>query len=402
MALDKLLCASCGAPVPLVSGEQGTCPSCRASYPIPETYRALRDEAIAAARKPEALALSKALGKPPPAIIRAFAVFTSTWFIFIGLGFWLVAGLTISVRAMPWIGRHLFHVNSYDVLSENRQMQLMLLLPIGTLVIGFTLSSWARKRGIVRGGLQAALAASPPSKPYGPKVCRHCAAPLAPAPGALTARCPYCQSDNLVEMPPAWVAKMRSHASALTTEVKKAAKQWADERRTLRRSLIKRFVLWTVFLLLPLWFIFGAAAGGSSSYALPYEHADGPPVDLPPWSKDVAGGRSIEIFKCESADQGFQYKPKCARGRCAIYVLIALRHGEVVRHAAEVPDGSKIDLQIHDRTWLDDRWLTVDSAPISDGHEATTRTPYSGWYRFRLTVPGNDTSPHHYCATVNR
>src|SRR5689334_12115080 len=101
MALDRLLCASCGAPVPLVPGEQGTCPSCGASYPIPDTYRALRDEAIAAARKPEALALSKALGKPPPALLRAFALFSSPWFIFIGLGFWLVAGLTISVRAMP-------------------------------------------------------------------------------------------------------------------------------------------------------------------------------------------------------------------------------------------------------------------------------------------------------------
>ena len=124
MALDPLLCTTCGAPVPLVSGDHGACPSCSATYQIPDTHRALRDEAIANARKPEAVALAKALGKPPPSFIRAFALFSSPWFVAFGLGFWLLVGLTVSIRAMPWLGRHLVHVNSYDVLTEQRQMQL--------------------------------------------------------------------------------------------------------------------------------------------------------------------------------------------------------------------------------------------------------------------------------------
>jgi len=403
MALDHLLCPGCAAPVPLVGGDHGTCPSCGASYPIPDTYQALRDEANATARKPEALALAKALGKPPPLLIRAFAVFSSAWFVMIGLGFWIAGGMVVSVRAMPWIGRHVFHVNTYDVLSESRQMQLMLLLPIGTLVIGFTLTSWARKRGIVRGGLQSALAATPPAVPGGPKTCHRCAAPLAPEPGSLTARCAYCQADNLVEMPQDWVVQMRAHAKKLTKEVDKAERAWNHEKRALRRGLIKRFILWTVFLLVPIWFIFGAVRDNSEKYPdLAYEHAEGPPIELPSWRDEVTKGRSVDLFTCDQATDGFRYKPVCTHGqRCAIYVLVALRHGEVIRHRTQdLPSGSVVDLEMHDEQWLDDGWLTVASAPLSPDHEAITRVPYSGWYRIRITVPGVDHAYHSYCATV--
>ena len=402
MALDPLQCPACAAPVPLVAGDHGTCPACGASYPIPSTYQALRDEANANARKPEALALAKALGKPPPVAIRAFAMFSSAWFVMIGLGFWIAGGIALGVSAMPRIGRVFFHVNTYDVLSEARQMQLMLMVPIGTLVIGFTLSSWARKRGIVRGGLQAALASTPPARPGGPKTCHRCAAPLAPEPGSLTARCAYCQADNLVEMPQDWVDGMRAQAKKLVKEVDKAEKAWTHERRALRRGLILRFTLWTVFLLLPIWFIFGAVAGSNTLFAdLAYEHPTNPPTELPSWRDEVSKARSVDLFACAGPDDGFKYKPSCDRGRCAIYVLVPLRHDEVVRHhAPDLPAGSVADLQMHDERWLDDGWLTVASAPLSPDRDAMTRAPYSGWYRLRVTVPGEDRAYHRYCATV--
>ena len=402
MALDPLLCPGCSAPVPLVVGDQGTCPNCKAAYPIPETYRALRDEANANAKKPEGLALAKALGKPPPLLIRAFAVFSSPWFVILGLGFWIAAGLAVSVRALPWLGRHFFHINTYDVISEGRQLQLSLLLPIATLVIGFTLTSWARKRGIVRGGLQSALAASPPSRPGGPKNCHRCSAPLAPEPGALTARCAYCQADNLVEMPPEWVRQMRVQAKRLEKEVDQAHAAWLRERRSLRRGLVIRFALWTGLLLVPIWFIFGAVSGSHEKYAtLAYEHPEKPPTELPVWRDEVAQGRSVDVFACDKPEDGFKYKPVCDRGRCAILVLVALRHGEVVRHhAGAVPSGTIAELQMHDEQWLGDGWLTVASAPLSPDHDAVTAVPYSGWYRLRVTLPGEDHAWHQYCATV--
>jgi hypothetical protein len=388
MALDPLQCSACAAPVPLVVGDHGTCPACGASYPIPDTYQALRDEANADARKPEALALAKALGKPPPVVIRAFAMFSSAWFVMLGLGFWIVGGLVLSLIAMPRIGRLFFHVNTYDVLSDSRQMQLMLLVPIGTLVIGLTLSSWARKHGIVRGGLQSALAATPPARPGGPKSCRRCAAPLAPNPGSLTARCPYCQADNLVEMPQAWVNGMRAQATKLATEVDKAEQAWTHEKRALRRGLIIRFTLWTMCVLLPLWFIFGAAAGSTSRF--------------PAWGDQMKGSsRVVDLFTCTDPDQGFRYKPDCDGGRCAFYILVPLRHDEVVRHhAPDLPTGSVADLQMNDEQWLDEAWLTIASAPLSPDHDAVTRAPYSGWYRLRVTVPGEDRAYHRYCVTV--
>src|ERR1700755_101956 len=96
MPLDPLLCPGCAAPVPLVAGDRGTCPSCGASYPIPDTYQALRDEADANARKPEEPALGEGLGQPPPRVIRAFAMFSSPWFVMFGLGFWIAAGIAVS------------------------------------------------------------------------------------------------------------------------------------------------------------------------------------------------------------------------------------------------------------------------------------------------------------------
>lgn len=401
MALDPLQCPACSAPVPLVAGEQGTCPSCGARYPIPRTYQALRDEATANARKPEALALATALGKPPPAVIRAFAMFSSTWFVMLGLGFWIAGGIVLSVGAMRPIGRHVFHINTYDVLTEARQMQLMLLVPIATLVIGFTLSSWARKRGIVRGGLQAALSAIPPARPGGPKTCRRCAAPLAPDAGSLTARCAYCQADNLVEMPPAWVRRMRAQAKALVTEVAHAEAAWRDERRGLRRGLVVRFTLWTVFLLVPIWFICGAISDRSAEFPdLAYQHPTNPPTELPAWG-DAVEARGVDLFSCAEPTDGYDYKPVCEHGRCAIYVLVPLRHGEVVRHhAPDLPAGSVAELQMHEQSWLDESWLTVASAPLSAAHDALTRVPYAGWYRLRVTVASADGADHRYCATV--
>lgn len=400
MALDPLQCPACAAPVPLVAGDHGACPSCGGSYPIPGTYQALRDAANADARKPEGLALAKALGKPPPLAIRMFAVFSSAWFVMIGLGFWLAAGMAASAAAMPWIGRHVFRVNTYDVLTAARQMQFMVLLPLGTLVIGFTLSSWARKRGIVRGGLQAALAATPPARAGGPKNCHRCAAPLAPEPGALTARCAYCQADNLVEMPAAWVEQMRAQARTLVKEVDAATRVWTEERRALRRGLLIRFIAWSLAFL-ALWFIFGGVASNSEEFPdLSYEHAANPPTDLPAWHDEVSHGRVVDLFKCDG-DDGYQYMPSCANGRCAIYVLVALRHDEVIRHhSTDLPAGSVIDLQMHDQSWLSDGWLTVASAPVSAGTDAITRVPYSGWYRFRVTVPKR--APYTYCTTLQR
>jgi LSD1 subclass zinc finger protein len=400
--LDPLQCAACAAPVPLVAGEHGICPSCGASYPIPSTYQALRDEASANARKPDALALAKALGKPPPALVQACAMFDSTWFLLGGLGFWIAAGMTSSMLAMPWIGRHLFHINTYDVLAEARAFQLSLLVPLGTLAIGFTLTDWARKRGVVRGGLQSALAATPPTRSGGPKICHRCGSPLAPDLGALTARCAYCQADNLVEMPARWVEGMRAQAKGLVKEVDAASAVWIHERKALRRGLIVRSVAWSV-VLVALWFIFGAGAGPSTTYAsLAYDHAAGPPTELPVW-RDELKSRSVDMFSCTRAAEGYEHRQTCDRGRCVINDLVPLRHGEDVRHQSpNLPDGSVVELQMHDQSFLTDDWATVASAPLSADHPAVTHVPYSGWYRIRITIPGVDHEAPWYCATVKR
>ncbi|HEY6037230.1 MAG TPA: hypothetical protein VIV58_23280, partial [Kofleriaceae bacterium] len=207
-----------------------------------------------------------------------------------------------------------------------------------------------------------------------------------------------------VEMPPEWVRQMRAQAKRLVKEVDQAHAAWLRERRSLRRGLLIRFALWTGLLLLPIWFIFGAVSGSHEQYAtLAYEHPEKPPTELPVWRDEVAQARSVDLFACDKPEHGFKYKPVCERGRCAILVLVALRHGEVVRHhSGAVPSGTIAELQMHDEQWLGDGWLTVASAPLSPDQDALTAVPYSGWYRLRVALPGpgEDRAWHQYCATV--
>jgi hypothetical protein len=163
-------------------------------------------------------------------------------------------------------------------------------------------------------------------------------------------------------------------------------------------------ILWTLLVLLPVWMIFGAADDGSqTSRDLVSQDAAGPPGDFPSWRK-AFDERIVEIFACDHANDGYRYEPTC-RGRsgCTINALTPLHRGEVVRHqSSDMPAGSVVELQIHEQHWLVDDWATVASAPLSAGHDAVTRAPYSGWYRLRVTVPGVDATARWYCATVKR
>jgi hypothetical protein len=267
--------------------------------------------------------------------------------------------------------------------------------------IGIIVSGWAQKRGIQRGGLQAALAASPPEKAGGPKTCRQCGAPLATEPKQLAARCAYCHTDNLVEMPEQWVTKMRSYAKKLSKETKAAAALWATERKALRKSLIRRLVLVSLLLVLPLWLIFGAVSDPDNYSSLAEANVAGPPRDLPRWRVEVKT-RPIAALDCDGdLSVGYSYRTQCRGESCAFYRLAPLRADEVVTHvSSNLPSGSEVQLQMHEQTFYGEEWVTVARAPISSDQIGKTRVPYSGWYRFRVTVPSTSRQWWTYCATL--
>jgi hypothetical protein len=54
--------------------------------------------------------------------------------------------------------------------------------------------------------------------------------------------------------------------------------------------------------------------------------------------------------------------------------------------SADVPEGSEVELQIHERTFLDDLWITVAWGRLTDDPEL--RATLSAWYRLAFHVPG--------------
>src|SRR5262245_8916352 len=120
-SLTPLCCASCGGAVPLAPGERTKCPYCAAEVEIPLAYRELRDaERTVDADHREGIRLARALATVPSAPVRMLAMFDSVWFLWLGLGFWLVAGVTVGVLLPPVIGRW-FGVSTIDVLTEQTQ-----------------------------------------------------------------------------------------------------------------------------------------------------------------------------------------------------------------------------------------------------------------------------------------
>lgn len=386
-SLTPLACAACGGAVPLVAGERTACPFCAAVVEIPPAYRELRDaERSLDAEQREGHALALALAKVPSAPVRMLAMFDSALFVWVGLGFWIVAGVTVGVLVPPILGRW-FGVSTVDVLDERTQGWISMVLPLATFALGVLGAGWARKRAIVRGGLQSLLAARPPERAGGPQRCRQCGAALAVGAKDHAVGCPYCGTDNLVNMPPAWLARMQSHARALGREVAAARKQWDAERRSLRWSLVRRAIFGVLLVGLPSTCVLGASPRRDTT---PIDHAAGPPGALPSWSEHRTRSLPSRGF-CEPgvvSITGFSTRAEdCDDRGCRFHRLVPLAKGEGVRVvSAEPPAESDVALQIHERLMLEDRWVTLTRGSLDD--TPTLWATLSAWYRLEFRVPG--------------
>lgn len=384
--LTPLSCVACGAAVPLAPGESTPCPHCGATVAIPQAYRELRDaEQVVDADRREGHELALALARVPSAPVRMLAMFDSPLFLMFGLGFWITAGVFVGVLLPPVIGRW-FAVSTVDVLSPQLQSTISLVVPLGTFALGLLGAGWARKRAIVRGGLQAALAARGPERSGGPERCRQCGAALAVAARDTAVTCPYCRTDNLVNMPPAWLARMRKHAHALGREVAAARAQYDQQRRSLRTSLILRGIVGALIVLPPATCMMGATDRFGSA---PIEYAAGPPADLPSWRAERSSSLPPRGL-CNPefvALGGIRMRAEdCDAEGCRYHRLVPLAHGEALRIVGdEVPPRTRVLLQVHEQTFLDDHWTTVARADVAD--TPVVRAGLSAWYRVALLVP---------------
>jgi DNA-directed RNA polymerase subunit RPC12/RpoP len=258
--LELLTCGQCATPVVLADAESVRCPSCGADVAVPAAHRA----AFAATRRDqvaraEATALYAQLGAPPRALRAIGLMFDPSGAVrplrgsqhlllrlvgwYYGWALIVVAPLAMLLLAivavnltMRAVGAH-YHANVMDTLPSATRDWLQLPAAFAAMLIGTALGVYGRRRAISRQRLQASLAARPPTRAGGPSACRLCGAPLSVPADARGVRCVYCGADNLVALPPAWLARVGADVGRLDGAIEEASRALTRERARLRRAL---------------------------------------------------------------------------------------------------------------------------------------------------------------------
>jgi predicted RNA-binding Zn-ribbon protein involved in translation (DUF1610 family) len=402
MELRVAGCPSCGAPLP-PAGIEGevTCPSCGTVTSLADGSEAVLREHQSRA---EAEALFARLGRPPRWSQR-FATRLVDWRLWV-LGFPFALGALWWLGAVPrdWIQaawERLFHQRLLHVAPPVLAWLIQASFPI-LLSIGLLVWSLLGERVDARRELQAMLAAKPPETEGGPARCRNCSAPLEVEAGALGTRCPYCGADNLVVLPPEWIATARTMASELVLTTRLARERAAVGRRRMIRAAAWRVPLVGLMLL---YMARGALA--SHGFASWDEmrvslHGGGPPP--------------IGVYAIAGAERGHRLRSytTCANRRlvkeppfdtssshacdalgCEAFAMFALRRGDELHLVRATPGDVAVRIALAPRFFLAGVPVASEtgdqlSSQLLPADELVQRIEISGWYQVRLFTRARD------------
>jgi LSD1 subclass zinc finger protein len=283
-ALQPLLCQSCRAPVPLGETDEATCPSCNARQPLPDAYRELRAAKKLSAEDAKALdALCAEVGRPDPGwkVAAMFLGFTVGILTLVVLAIGAVVGAVFGFLAaakvdagetigaiiivvcaagcglisVPFVGELVVQGvarSSFDAayaLATAESTQFEIDLKVGAVlyllsIVPIALALRTKVKLDKAEALRSQLAARPTQS--GALGCRSCGAPLEVTPGAIAARCLYCQTDNLVAVSVKAAKEERLKARKRHGGVK----ELLDAHRENQRS--DRVSMWAMLALGPL------------------------------------------------------------------------------------------------------------------------------------------------------
>ena len=412
--LHVLQCPQCGAPLSLGSGETTSCAQCRSTVEVPAAHRALRDVARAeSAANREAARLFEELGRRPSRMARLVGlVFHPIALLFFGGSFMLLLLMTVAIAAV-WSLSPLFHANIWDILPESKRTPLILVPSIGAFVAGVVMGVYGRRRVLSTRALQAALAAAPPAHPLDSPHCRVCGAPLELPAGALGARCLYCRADNLVALPPEWIAGVRAYTRTVGAEIETAASALAAEHRRLRRSVILRVSVVLVLIGAIVAYAVDRQATRTTGVTRDWTLAVTDPRFLVRRQVVTPGGRwkFLERMPLRDSCQGKPTvfgAPECDGGGCTGWYYAALRRGERLRLSTTWPHGAEVAIRMHTVFWWplkppgDGFGRVVAEGPIGAEGGVTVEAPWSAWYQIALHAPAAlPNAPVPFCAAVD-
>ncbi|MBM4779949.1 MAG: hypothetical protein GQE15_19765 [Archangiaceae bacterium] len=382
-----MTCAHCGSPVPLSSEAETACPACQTKLLVPERHREARratEEVLA--NEVEARQWLERAGHEPPAILRVFTLLDGG--LFWGLVFpaiFLPMGICLSTTLVPVLIRSIAHVRIVDVWADTTQGALSVGLPFLVLTLGLLISGFARKRVLAQAGLQGALAAKAPAKAAGVWSCRSCSAPLTMGAKAFSARCDYCDSDNLVRFSDRWLSQVQARRDRLIAVVTKASKDWKALRADLRMSLLLRTIFGAGLIALVTVPILSA----KPSYASPSTFdVTKPPNEMPSW---VEHRKSAPTSECTPTriTAWIQGKGPCDERGCHFFSLTSPLAGERVEvQGSTLARGTVVMLEPRIMRFLDSIWAPANEfTTTSDAQLVQFPVGGGGWYRLHLIVP---------------
>ncbi|HVY47541.1 MAG TPA: hypothetical protein VHB21_16745 [Minicystis sp.] len=424
--LERLTCGNCGASVPLADADAVPCPHCGGAVAMPVAYRrAFLIERKDAATRAEARRLYAELGTPPGRWLRFLSIAFNGWWLLFGGGFVMMcASLFVVDFAFFMIG-DACHENVVEVMPVREQRALQFPPAIALAAVGAALGVYGRRHARSRRRLQAALAAKPPGRAGGPAICRTCGGPLAVEAGALGVRCVYCGSDNLVALPPSWIAKVGADVATIGAEIEPARVELTRERARLRRGLVLH--------------VGGIGVGFALFFLACLSGTHEPPADtgvVPPGFAGFSGDprplvrRGLDDAKaaklaaaplsahytrldfpngCPQGAAPLELAPRdCDAKGCALRLYAALHAGEHVAVTfAGLPSGATVEVSRHSvEAWpkrSDARFgERVARLAIAPDVPSTFVARWTAWHELLLRTTGERPTGARVCFTVSR
>ena len=256
--IKPLLCNSCNGQVPLLRRPEVKCPYCGASNTIPNVYlEALASRTSFAHRQKQAKHLFSKLGTLPTTFENMLAELDERKFL---ISFVLLLGIVLGMVQMllfyplDWYYASFKGLNMIDVISPWTPSLIATIATFVISVIPFALLYWTRRKVLTLNHLKVALAARPPEKEGGPTTCRSCGCPFDIPPNTTGITCPYCQTDNLLNIPAEWLEGTRETSIRVGKSATMAENTFKRETNLGWESILSVFLLF-VFIGGLNWFI---------------------------------------------------------------------------------------------------------------------------------------------------
>jgi DNA-directed RNA polymerase subunit RPC12/RpoP len=249
--IKPLRCDACNGQIPLLRRPEVKCPYCNASKAIPNIYlEALASRTSFETRRKQALQLFDKLGSKPSNFEETLAELDQQMLLVsfvLSLGFIIATVQFIVFYPLDWYYARFLQLNMTDVIPHWLPAMLATLVTFFLSVVPFGLLYIVRRKVLSLKHVQVALSANPPQKPGGPATCRSCGSPFEVPPDAAGVTCPYCQTDNLLQVPGAWLQETRDLSIQVGKSATTAENVFKKETRLGWESVLSVFLLF-VFL----------------------------------------------------------------------------------------------------------------------------------------------------------